>query len=280
MLKIVDIEQHTPEWHAWRKGKIGASMIAGIMGISPFSNQTPLKIFNQMIEGSETTPNEHMIRGTELEPIARDRFNQKYNTNYQPACIESVEFPYMICSLDGYSPYEEIKIIEIKCPSVQKSMIPDHYFAQMQFQMFILGEDKAIYVSYSQGDLIDMVVHRDDLFIEKMLIAVKAFKRSLDAFEPPEPIKGDLVEIYDPEAHLKAQELKSIRATIKSLEKEECRIKKELIAIANGSQSLIGDVKILYQKNKDKIDYESIPVLKDMDLTPWKKPGAQFWKIV
>ena len=280
MFKIVDVIPNSPEWHAWRKGKIGASMVASIMGISPFKDQTPLKLWNKIIEESETAPNEHMIRGIELEPIARDRFNQKCYTSYEPACMESIEFPYMICSLDGYSPHEEIKIIEIKCPAVQKIMIPDHYFAQMQFQMFIVGVDKGIYISYSQGDLIDIVIHRDDLFIEKMVIAVKAFKKSLDDFMPPEPIKGDLVEIYEPEAVLKAQELKSIRQTIKSLEKEEYRIKKELIAIADGKDSMIGELKVFEQKNKDKIDYDSIPVLKEMDLKPWTKPGCKFWKVM
>ncbi len=47
-MKIIDLEQGTPEWLEWRKNGIGSSDIATIMGANPY--QTPYQLWEENLE--------------------------------------------------------------------------------------------------------------------------------------------------------------------------------------------------------------------------------------
>ncbi len=54
LIRFVDLIQGTPEWHEFRRFKIGSSMAASIRGVG---FKTPLQLFEDIIEDRQTPDN-------------------------------------------------------------------------------------------------------------------------------------------------------------------------------------------------------------------------------
>lgn len=121
----VDIEQGTEEWHELRTGKVTGSVISKVMANYGKAFGEPAKrlavdiaVFNKtgLIEHNDFT-NEHMKRGIEQEPIARQLYEQQYF--YDVTNGGFYDNGETGCSPDGIV---EKGIIEIK------SVIPSKHF--------------------------------------------------------------------------------------------------------------------------------------------------------
>ena len=283
--KIITLIQGSPEWHVWRRTKITASMAGIIMGLSPF--ETPLALYNKILSGEEIPDNHHMRRGRETEPEARLWATERTGNLYEPVCAESIETPWMGCSLDGWCEFAETKAVEIKCPdkSVEQfallDEIPATHLAQMQHQMYVMGLDKMYYITYSKysQDGVIITVNRDDLFIQKMIDALNAFRLRLINFDPPEPTDKDYIQIVDPEAIELAKNYDSICLTLKNLEYQKEEARKALIAKTGDKNCNIGNLRMTKTFSKGRVDYDKIEILKDMDLSPYRKPPIVSWRI-
>ena len=106
--------QGSPEWLEWRRYKVGASDCATIVGWNP--HKSARKLWHQIIDNEPVIVNEHMERGRRLEPFVRNEINTKIGNLYQPVCMESLRYPWLIASLDGWQDDNPLPIIEIKCP--------------------------------------------------------------------------------------------------------------------------------------------------------------------
>lgn len=152
-MKIVQIEQGTPEWLQWRLNRITATDCAVIMGISPFKDVHMLWYEkNELVAHKSIT--EPMKRGNALEPIARELFISKVGIEMNPICIEHDEIFWHASSLDGIDETKKI-LLEIKCPNLEKHFsrkIDDHYLAQMQHQLYTSGADICYFCSYHPDD--------------------------------------------------------------------------------------------------------------------------------
>lgn len=187
--EIIDIEQGTPEWLALRKTKITATDASVIMGCNPW--KTKLQLYNEKIseENNEVT-NEHMQRGTLLEPFARALFTIKTGIKVKPAVIVN---DWTMASLDGLSECGK-HAVEIKCPHKQKSSgalskkIPLIYYPQVQHIIWVLNLSKMSYFSFVGVDGIVVVVERDEEFIEKMILEEWKFYLCLQNRTPPEEV--------------------------------------------------------------------------------------------
>ena len=72
---IVQLQQGSPEWLAYRRAKRNASESAAVMGASPW--MTPYQLWLAKTGKQETTVTQAMQRGTDLEPLARALKGQK-----------------------------------------------------------------------------------------------------------------------------------------------------------------------------------------------------------
>ncbi len=286
MPKIINLIQGSNEWRAWRKGKVTASMIAAIMNLDPWT--TPLQEYNRQLLGEEISDNEFMKHGRDTEEEARQWLNKYCGAEYRPICMEHDSIYWLACSLDAWDENSSIKGGELKCPKKRIEQlaniyeIPVHYYPQVQCQMFIAEQDEWRFLLYSKEsqDGIPLVVKRDDLFIEKMLISIKAFYDRLNAFDPPDPIDGRDVEILDdPDATNALSLFKINKGVIDSLEKENEALKQLIIDKANGKSVKIGNTKVTKVITKGRVDYASIPEIKEMDVEPFRKPNTTSWRI-
>ena len=114
----VDLEQGSPEWHAWRRSKYTASEAAVVMGCAPswweISTPDQLRAYKETGEKAGVSEYVEKMRaaGHRIEDVQRE-------VNVFPACFE--RGPYG-ASLDGYDPVYE-GWYEIKGPRDRNSKI-------------------------------------------------------------------------------------------------------------------------------------------------------------
>ncbi len=279
-LELLPIEQGCPEWHALRKTKITATDSCVIMGASHW--KTRVQLYNEKLSNEEPTPpNERMKRGTDLEPIARDLFNVKTGWKMKPAVVVK---DWLMASLDGLD--ESVgAIVEIKCPGEKdhatavRGKVPDHYYPQLQHQMYVAGVQVAYYFSFDGMDGVTVTVQRDDEYIDKMLEEERKFYDCLINRTPPEPIEGDYIERDDDLWEGIAKRWKFITSQIKVFEDLQEDLKKQLVFLSGESNTKGAGISLCQIQRKGNVDYAKIPQLKGIDLEPFRKASINSWRI-
>lgn len=279
-LELIDIEQGCPAWHALRKKKITATDACVIMGASHW--KTRIQLYHEKKSNdSPIPPNERMQRGIDLEPIARDLFILKTGVVVKPAVAV---LDWAMASLDGMSEDRQC-IVEIKCPgdkdhqTALQGKVPDHYYPQVQHQIYVMGVNEAKYFSFDGTDGDPIIVKRDEEYIQKMIVEEKKFYECLLNDTPPEPSEGDYVQREDDLWEQCALKWRSVNDSIKELEKEEEELRKQLIFLSGESNSKGAGISLCQVQRKGNVEYAKIPELKGVDLDKYRKGSINSWRI-
>jgi len=187
----IDIKQGSPKWKALRQTKITATMASSIMAMNPY--KSVYQLFEELTGlKEETPPNEAMLRGTALEPLALDAFNTETGFLFCPAVWQSDEHPWAMASLDGAVVIgSEVRaIVEIKCGKTAfkqalKGEIAPYYHCQMMHQMMVCNVPEMEYYAYWEGNGVRIKIDRDQEFIDKMVIAEEKFYNDWQNLIPP-----------------------------------------------------------------------------------------------
>lgn len=176
---MVKLEQGTPDWLAWRFEGIGASDAPAIMGQNPWKSRA--KLMREKRERRIVKMNAAMLRGSQLEPEARQSYENKFGKAVPPACLQSARHSWMRASVDGLTPCGST-VIEIKCgegaywQSSVTGEVPSYYMGQLQHILFVTGLSSIDYWCYLPSrPEIHIQVSRDETYIEKMIEAEKLF---------------------------------------------------------------------------------------------------------
>ena len=284
-MKIINVEQGSPEWLSWRKTVITATDCPAIMGSSPWS--TAYKCWQKKLglipEGES---NEAMERGKRLEPEARAHFIERYGLEMIPACVESTEFDFLGASLDGISQTGST-ILEIKCGGTKlhdmaaQGIIPDYYMDQIQHQLLVTRAERCLYYSYNGSDGIYIEVLPDPDFIKRFLPNARAFWRYVAFSEPPPLQKSDYKDMNDNlelTEDLKAYQ--ELDAAIKMLEEQKDARRKKIIERCEDQSSICQGTKIIKMVVKGRVAYDDIPEIKNVDLEKFRKKSTTSWKIL
>ena len=278
--------QGSPEWHEFRKGKIGASDIASILGISPW--ETKLQCWERIVFDQKRPVTKAMQRGHDLEEKARKRLINDTGINYQPAVLQSVAHTDLIASLDGFVENYTLPslIAEIKCPNrethelAKKGIIPDYYIAQMHHQMDLAGVKEMLYVSFDGEIGVTLEVHRDEELSQKIFKEVLSFLASMISFKPPSPTERDWIECNDPNMIVKSFRYKELTALIDELEVEREAIKQYLTSEIDHPRAIVGDMKMTRVTRKGNIDVDKL--IKDYEIHDsenYRKPPTTNWRL-
>ncbi len=292
-----EITQNTQEWLNWRAGKIGASDIPIIMGLSPYC--TPLTLWKRMCGFEEPQKeNSAMQKGKEMEPVIRDHINLMMETSFVPACMTHKELPWAIASLDGVDK-KLGKIIEIKCNSKERhelarsGKVSDDHYAQLQWQLFVSDYDMVMYVSYNKDEELIVEVKRDDNYMmSKLLPAATEFLRRVMDFDAPPEMEKDkgYVHIDHPGFEVLAEEWKIVNRQIKQLEDREKELRKYMIEFTDDGDCEGAGVKLTRVKREGSVDWKKLyeTIVKDYaeillnekyDKERYKKEEIGYWKI-
>lgn len=277
------IMQNTQEWLDLRRNHIGASDAPVILGQSPW--KTAFQLWEEKL-GLREVPqmNAAMMRGHELEPIARQAYNDYTGNCAEPEVVFHPEHKWMMASLDGIS-LDRSVIVEIKCPgqadhdTAGKGQIPDKYYPQLQHQLATIGLNLLHYFSYRDGEFHLVEVERDDKFIAAMLKKEGAFWQKMQDFEPPALEDRDFVSRDDGDWQTLAQQWGAVNAELAAIKEKEKECREALIKAAGNQNCLGAGVKVQKVVRKGTVDYKAIPELKSLDLDKYRKSPVESWRI-
>lgn len=284
-MKFIDVEQGSEEWLKWRKTVITGTDCPAIMESSLW--MTPYKCWQRklgLVEDEVT--NAAMERGKRLEPVARALFIAGSGIDVFPAVVESIEFPFLGCSLDGITANKQL-IVEIKCGGdklhnmAKNGFIPQYYVDQIQHQLLVTGALKAIYYSYDGKEGIGIDVVPDPTFKKIFLVKAREFWKCVaNAQEPPLSRKDYKDMSHKDEWNENAILYRGIDEMIKELEAKKNDLRKNLISMCDNQNCKGGKIKIVNQIMRGRIAYDEIEEIKGLDLEKYRKPPVQSWKFI
>ena len=199
-MRLIDCEQGTPEWLAARLGVPSASMFAKIVTTKGAWSTQADSYINQLVAEEltgETTPvyqNEHMIRGTELEPDARSLYELMTDVSVEEVGFCLHDTLKAGCSPDGLVGEDSEGGLEIKCPApathveyLRGGVLPSKYKQQVMGCLWITGRQWWDFMSYHPNMKPLIVrVERDEEFIAALEAnvtkAVNLIKENVEKF--------------------------------------------------------------------------------------------------
>ncbi|SER16821.1 putative phage-type endonuclease [Rosenbergiella nectarea] len=193
------MEQRTDDWFAARCGRITASRLADVMaktksGYSASRKNYMMELICQRLTGKveQGFTSVPMIRGTELEPVAREM----YVLNQFDAEVKEVGF-ILHPVIDGFgaSPdglVNDDGLIEIKCPNtathletMRTGKPKREYLLQMHAQMMCTGRKWCDFVSYDDRLPQDLAyfetrIHQDDELVKEIEVEIASFLSDME----------------------------------------------------------------------------------------------------
>lgn len=279
-IQLLEMEQGTPEWFQLRKTKITATDACVIMGVSKW--KTILELYHEKLSNDPPKPpTKRQQRGIDLEPVAREFFTIKTSHNVHPQVVVK---DWAMASLDGFNRYN-FTVVEIKCPGVEdhsvalSGNVPDHYYPQCQFQMWVCDVPMMYYFSFDGIDGTLLEVRRNDEYIENMVKACWKFYQCLHKRIPPEPPEDAYKERNDDLWTQYALHYKSLCTEIKKMEKQEEELRKELIHLSGESNTKGAGITLCKVQRKGNVNYSKIESLKGIDLESYRGPTITSWRI-
>jgi putative phage-type endonuclease len=278
-----ELIQGSAEWLAIRKTKVTATDAPALMNVSPYG-ETPYKRWlDKLGFGEEQVETEAMRRGRELEIVARDLFIKETGIMIVPEVVFSKEYDFMMSSLDGID-FDKTTILEIKCVKKEfhemalDGVVPEGFMPQLQHQMITTGLKKCYYLSYSPASYKILEVYLDEEEAKTLIEKEKEFFNCIQNLSPPPLTEKDYVHRSDQEWTTRERKLKQLIQQRKELELEEEMIKKELIELSGGVNTMGEDIKLSKVIRAGQVDYKNMDILKGVDLNPHRKPSSVYYR--
>ena len=169
------------EWHDMRRGGIGGSDVAPIMGISPYRTALDVWLDKTGRSGDDAPGSEAMYWGTVNEEAIAKRFAEEHpdmqvtKVNQQLISCESAVFiadlDRLVVQKDGKPAVLEIKTASAFKDGEWKDGVPAYYLTQVQHYLMVTGWNKAYVAVLIGGNAYrEYEVRRD----EEDIAAIKA----------------------------------------------------------------------------------------------------------
>jgi len=184
---IGNFDNHSPEWHEARKGKVGGSTVATLLGLNPWRSA----LTEYYIQRGEYTPDESvnisMRLGTKLEAPILEIFEEDhpeltvYTTGTYANEIYNINPDGVYQKADG-----TWGLIEVKYSRDYMKEVPLHYKAQTNLYMGLLGITEGYLVALAGSTYTEIPIVFDQFDYEVMLHRVNAFLAGVKSGERPE----------------------------------------------------------------------------------------------
>ena len=174
--------QRTPAWHAFRTGRLTASVAAAALGKSPWAS--PKKAYRMIIGTEPHVSNYYMEHGRAMEPVALECFNGLVDHPARRTGFwERSDAPWLGASPDGL--IGDHGCLEIKVSRAKHVDLPDHWRIQAQVQLLCTGRDWCTVFHWFDGPVDGWHVNRDG--IDDLLYRLRCWYEEfpLRGVEPP-----------------------------------------------------------------------------------------------
>lgn len=168
-------EQGTDKWLEWRKQGITATEAASIM--FPDSHNSPMTVYGKklgLVKDDQSDPDGYMEWGHRIEDLLVAKFMEQHPDFRQCTQGRLYQRDWAKCSLDAQAFDADGNPVIIECKTGQNAgkwnPIPDRYYAQVQWQMYVTGIRKAYFSVLICGhQWFEKVVDFNPVFVGKML---------------------------------------------------------------------------------------------------------------
>ncbi len=179
-------------WLKARRAGIGASDIAAIMGISPWS--TSFQVWaSKVAEIPEDEGTEAMLMGRAIEGFILDQWEKKNQAVLDRGClIRSTDVPVMMATLDGATLTSKgVAVVEAKNRSEWSwDSVPEYYYAQVQWQLSVTGYKIGYLIVLFAGRRLETFEIKADADYQTAQVAAAGeFWKLVEDNEPP-PTEG------------------------------------------------------------------------------------------
>jgi putative phage-type endonuclease len=209
-MKVIDLRQRSPQWHAWRKQGVSATSAAVVLKENP--DKTPWRLWCELtgkVQPQDISMIPQVRIAIMLESHAMAWFEERYGVITLPLCAESSEHPVIRASFDGLM--DDLSPVEAKILSdnnfrdvsemMEESFHYKLYFWQVQHQIYVSGGVRGYLLFYhTRNEPIVFEILRDDKAIEKMVAAELSFWSQVVADK--EPAKDKMRDFFVPEGDL------------------------------------------------------------------------------
>jgi putative phage-type endonuclease len=302
-MKIVNLQQRTPDWHKWRASGVSASEAIIVLGQDPLKTRYRLYTEKKGITLPDNLDaNPFVQRGIRLEATARRSFEQRHDTLLLPLCAESDKYPFMRASYDGVS--DEGISVELKVPmevnfrEAQKegvrSKVYRRYYYQVQQQIMVADNDRG-YLSLYLNDKeppVDFLIQRNDVVINQLISDAQCFVDCLVNNTPPTTDLGR--DIYIPDGqkldqwntlasnyHRAEEMIEALNLQLAPFVKEQTDIEEQFIKLMGQYvQAESAGLRVNRYLQQGSIDYKAalLALKPDIDasfLEKFRKPSSE-----
>jgi putative phage-type endonuclease len=284
MSAILKLVQGTPEWHEHRAKSRNASETPTVLGVSPW--QTPYQLWLLKTGRAEQKVTPPMRRGSELEPAARAAYELQTGHIMEPLVLVDGEYS---ASLDGITLAGDL-ILEIKCPykgeasplwqSVVAGEVPEYYGWQIEHQLMVAGAKVAhLWVFDGKQGILLEVAARTQRW-ERIRSAWDGFMRCIDSDTPPPLIDRDTRVRDDQEWRGAAARYLAAKQQAEVCTAALDEAKAALVALTSHPSESGAGVSVSQFFKRGSIDYKKVPVLKGVDLEPYRGPSRMETRVV
>lgn len=183
--------QGTKEWLEWRKKGITATEASLIMFPSKWGS--PISVYTDKLgltSRDDSDRDGYMEWGHRIEDLLVNKFMEEHQDFTQCEQGKLYENGWAKCSLDAQCLDNNGEPIIIECKTGQDenkwTPIPDKYYAQVQWQMYVTGIRKAYFSVLIRGHLwFEREVEYNEVFVERMLERCTIVWNSINSKTPP-----------------------------------------------------------------------------------------------
>lgn len=299
-MKIENRQYHPQtalELSADRKGRITASAVGAILGLSKFA--TADDVLRRMVrehfdEEKEFVGNIATRWGHDNEPQAI--------ADSEQFCGKIIAHDFVSCEIDGVlcgaSPdgvTELDELVEIKCPYslreqsvIAADFLESHpeYYAQMQWQMICADKQSCLFVVWTTQGIDFVRVERESDWLDKNMPRIKAFYDLFQQTIADEKLyaphlqsnKKEYAERDDDLFVFAALAYQNAIAEQKAAEERVEEARKKLLEICTENTKGAG-VTVYQSERKGAVDYKKIPQLDGVDLEQYRKKSTMVWTV-
>lgn len=187
MLEIITCEQGSDSWLEARRGIVTASCFSKVLakGEGKVRKSYMLELAGEIITGrpNEGYRNDHMARGNEMEPEARERY--AFDHNCEPEIVGFIRNGAKGCSPDSLIGADGLLEIKTKIPALHieclmRDTFPPEHKAQCQGALWVAEREWIDLAVYWPGlPLVVHRAHRDAEYIATLASEVDRFNAEL-----------------------------------------------------------------------------------------------------
>lgn len=280
------MEQRSPEWHEARKGRITASMVGAILGLSP--NLSRAGAMRRMVRDAhgaepEFTGNIATEYGEFNEDGAVAEYEMETGNRVQKVGFIPHE-DWAGCSPDGL--INDDGGLEAKCPFGKRKEgdlkpLEDqpHYYAQVQFSLWVTGRKYWHFYQWTPRQTKLEVVLPDQAWLDENLPKLRQFYAEFLAEYPAPHLEAKRVEIDTLEAARIVAEYDQLAEAIENAEARKKELLAEMVRLSGDRDAVFAGRNLTKISKAGSVSYAKAiaELLPGADLEKWRGKPSSYW---